>query len=284
MNIYIKGRMQNYMINEIQVVEQKLVNFNGADLLGIKANDGKVYVGVRWVCEGIGLSDGQIKAERRRIQEDITLKASGRNFVLKGNGGSRDVMCIELDFLPIWLTKINITPNMKRKNPEASKKLEQYQLKAKDVLATAFIHNPVQQYLSLTEEDRAIAYFTELKEKKQLQLHIEENKPLVAFAETILKSEDSILVRELSKIIQDQGIVIGEKKLYQKLRDWKLILKNSKDNEPTQYAMSQKLFVVEERSFDTKNGTKLKRTPRVTTKGQVYIINRLKKEMSLVEV
>ncbi|MGG1650476.1 phage antirepressor KilAC domain-containing protein [Paenibacillus sp. NRS-1775] len=267
------------MENSIQAVEQKLVEFNGFELLGIKANDGKIYVGVRWVCEGIGLSDGQVKAERKKIKEDIVLNQGGRNFVLPTNGGQQDILTLDIDFLPLWLAKITITPNMRKNQPELTSKLVQYQLKAKDVLAEAFVYNPAQQYLSLSEEDRAIAYFMVKKEQKQLQLQIEENKPLVTFAETVLKSKDNILVREMSKLIQDEGIVIGEKKLYQKLRDWKLILKNNKDNEPTQYAMNQKLFVVEERSFDTKNGTKLKKTPKVTPKGQVYIINRLKKEI-----
>ncbi|WP_245864496.1 Rha family transcriptional regulator [Paenibacillus donghaensis] len=142
------------------------------------------------------------------------------------------------------------------------------------------LNNPAQQYLALSEEDRAIAYFSELKEKKQLQLQVEENKPLVTFAETVLKSKDNILVRELSKIIQDEGINIGEKKLYNKLREWKLILKNSVNNEPSQYAMNQKLFVVEERTIDTSYGEKITKTTKVTPKGQVYIIEKLKSELN----
>lgn len=267
------------MTNDIQVMEQKLVNFNGAELLGVKANDGKVYVGVRWVCEGIGLSEGQVKAERKRIQEDYTLVGSGRNFVLNGNAGARDVLAIELDFLPLWLAKITITPNMKEKQPKVADKLKNYQLKAKDVLAQAFIHNPTTQYLALSEEDRAIAYFSELKEKKQLQLQIEENKPLIDFANTALKSDDNILVRELSKIINNKGIAIGEGRLYDKLREWKLILKKNKYNEPSQYAMNQGIFVVEETVVTNKYGVTLRTTPKVTPKGQIYIIKRLNKEM-----
>lgn len=261
------------MNNEIQVVEQKLVDFNGAELLGIKATDGKVYVGVRWVCEGIGLSEGQVKAERKKIKEDVVLKNGGsRNFVLPTNGGNQEVLMLELDFLPLWLAKIAITPNMQTNQPEIAEKLIEYQLKAKDVLAAAFIYNPVQQYLSLSEEDRAIAYFAEKKEKKQLQLQIEENEPLVVFAQTALKSEDNIFVRELSKIIQDHGIKLGEKLLYQYLRKWKLVLSKGKTNEPSQYAMNQKWFVVEETNVETKKGVKLNRTMKVTPKGQVYII------------
>ncbi|KZE65118.1 hypothetical protein AV545_04130 [Paenibacillus jamilae] len=272
------------MENNVQVVEQKLVEFNGFELLGIKANDGKIYVGVRWVCEGVGLSDGQVKAERKKIKEDIVLNQGGRNFVLPTNGGQQDILTLDIDFLPLWLAKITITPNMQKNQPEVASKLVQYQLKAKDVLAEAFIHNSAQQYLSLSEEDRAIAYFTAKKEQKQLQLQIEENKPLVTFAETVLKSKDNILVREMSKLIQDEGINIGEKKLYQKLRDWNLVL--TYKNEPTQYAMNQKLFVVEEKSIDTAYGVKLVKTMKITPKGQIRIVEKIKKEYSksVVEV
>ncbi|WP_311078233.1 phage antirepressor N-terminal domain-containing protein [Paenibacillus polymyxa] len=267
------------MENNIQVVEQKLVEFNGSELLGIKANDGKIYVGVRWVCEGIGLSEGQVKAERKKIKEDVVLKnGESRYFVLPTNGGKQDVLALDIDFLPLWLAKITITPNMQKNQPEVANKLIQYQLKAKDVLAEAFVHNSAHQYLSLSEEDRAIAYFTAKKEQKQLQLQIEENKPLVTFAETVLKSKDNILVREMSKLIQDEGINIGEKKLYQKLRDWNLVL--TYKNEPTQYAMNQKLFVVEEKSIDTPYGIKLRKTMKITPKGQVRIVEKIKKEYS----
>ncbi|KAF6620473.1 phage antirepressor KilAC domain-containing protein [Paenibacillus sp. EKM102P] len=266
------------MENNIQAVEQKLVEFNGTELLGIKANDGKIYVGVRWVCDGIGLSDGQVKAERKKIKDDLVLNQGGRNFVLPTNGGKQDVLALDIDFLPLWLAKITITPNMQMKQPEVASKLIQYQLKAKDVLAEAFVHNSARQYLSLSEEDRAIAYFTAKKEQKQLQLQIEENKPLVTFAETVLKSKDNILVREMSKLIQDEGINIGEKKLYQKLRDWNLVL--TYKNEPTQYAMNQQLFVVEEKSIDTAYGVKLVKTMKITPKGQIRIVEKIKKEYS----
>ncbi|MET3209775.1 UNVERIFIED_CONTAM: anti-repressor protein [Paenibacillus sp. PvR008] len=264
------------MENNIQVVEQKLVEFNGSELLGIKANDGKIYVGVRWVCEGVGLSPDQTKNERRKINNDIVLSKGGLNLALPTNGGIQEILVLDIDFLPLWLAKITITPNMQKNQPEVASKLIQYQLKAKNVLAEAFIHNSAQQYLSLSEEDRAIAYFTAKKEQKKLQLQIEENKPLVTFAETVLKSKDNILVREMSKLIQDEGINIGEKKLYQKLRDWNLVLTNR--NEPTQYAMNQKLFVVEEKSIDTPYGVKLVKTMKITPKGQIRIVEKIKKE------
>ena len=110
-----------------------------------------------------------------------------------------------------------------------------------------------------------------------LEVKIEEQKPLVGFAETCLKSKDNILVRQVSKIAQDEGIDIGEKKLYKKLREWGLILTSS--TEPSQRGMNSLYFVVEEKSVDTPYGVKLSRITKVSPKGQVFIIEKLKKEL-----
>lgn len=61
----------------VESYEQKLVEFNGSELLGVKTDDGKVYVGVRWVCEGIGLTEDQMKNERKRIKNDVVLNKGG---------------------------------------------------------------------------------------------------------------------------------------------------------------------------------------------------------------
>ena len=64
----------------------------------------------------------------------------GRNFFPLGtDNANSDVLCLMLDFLPLWLAKINITPTMKKENPELASKMIEYQLKAKDVLAEAFL-------------------------------------------------------------------------------------------------------------------------------------------------
>lgn len=116
----------------------KDVEFNGAVLRAAQIED-IVWVGVRWVCQGLGLSDGKVKSERKKIQEDLVLK-QGTRFLPLGTGNSdSEVLCLMLDFLPLWLAKISITPTMKRENPELVDRLIEYQLKAKDVLAEAFL-------------------------------------------------------------------------------------------------------------------------------------------------
>ncbi|MGE7623555.1 phage antirepressor N-terminal domain-containing protein [Viridibacillus sp. NPDC096237] len=126
-------------MNELKVIEQQLVNFNGAEVMVAKTQDGKVFAAVKWICEGIGLTRDQTKHERKKVQEDLVLSKGGRNLTLPTNGGLQEIQCIELDFLPLWLAKISITPKMRNEAPWTARNLVEYQLKAKDVLAQAFI-------------------------------------------------------------------------------------------------------------------------------------------------
>lgn len=64
----------------------RTVDFMGDGLLAAKDNEGIVWAGVKWLCDGIGLSEGQAKSERKKIQDDLVLSRGGRNFVL--NKGS----------------------------------------------------------------------------------------------------------------------------------------------------------------------------------------------------
>lgn len=119
--------------------EIKTVPFMGQNLMAAKADDGTIYAGVSYICNGMGMSEGQVKAERVRIRNDSVLSKGGRNFVLPSGGGSQETLCLELDYLPLWLAKISITPTMKAENPQLAERLVQYQLKAKDALAAAFL-------------------------------------------------------------------------------------------------------------------------------------------------
>ena len=135
-------------------LEIKRVPFLGAEPMAARDNDGQIWAGVRWMCAGIGLSEGQTKNERLKIQKDKVLSRSGRNFILNENGyGNREVLCIKLDYVPLWLAKINITPKMERETPKLAARLEQYQLRAKDVLAAAFLGSPAVEQRTITTDD-----------------------------------------------------------------------------------------------------------------------------------
>lgn len=104
------------------------------------------------------------------------------------------------------------------------------------------------------------------EEKQKLQLENKEQKEVLNTFET---AKGNILVRELAKIISKEGFPIGEKRLWEKLREWKLV--NSK-NEPYQKYIDMGVFELKE---GVKNNHTY-RTLKITGKGQVYIINKLK--------
>ena len=129
-------------MNELEV---RKVPFMGTELMAARDNDGQIWAGVRWMCDGIGFSEGQRKRQIANIQEDTVLSKGGSNLILPTKGGTQRTLCPKLDYGPLWLAKIAITPRMERETPELAARLEQYQLKAKDVLAAAFLPQSKQQ-------------------------------------------------------------------------------------------------------------------------------------------
>ena len=123
---------------------------------------------------------------------------------------------------------------------------------------------------TLADPDFIIGLATQLKEEKNKRLEAER------FNKQISISKNSLLVREVAKIASKENIIIGEKRLWNKLREWGLVFKSS--TEPIQEYINRGYFEVIEGTKDTYKGTFTYRTTRVTGKGQVYIIKRLIKE------
>lgn len=132
----------------------------------------------------------------------------------------------------------------------------------------------------LDDPEFAIKVFAKLKEEKEqrkkLEDKIEKDKPRVGFAKTIEKANKCVLIREFSKILANEGIILGEKKLYKWLRDHKYILKYS--TEPMQSAVNKGLFKVHKKVIYRSNGAIISTTTKITGKGQIYFLNLLKKE------
>jgi len=122
--------------------------------------------------------------------------------------------------------------------------------------------------------------------KERLQLEAELNAPKVILADAITVTDDTILIRELAKILKGNGIDIGEKRLFEKLREEGYLIKKqgSDQNAPTQMAMELGLFMVNEKIIHQSNGRMiLCKTTRVTGKGQQYFVNRFLGEKNLKE-
>ena len=149
----------------------------------------------------------------------------------------------------------------------------------------------VRRYFIQLEEDwntpekviaRALVYANRSLSNIKVQLaeaqeQIALDTPKVRFAESVEGSDGSILIRELAKILKQNGYDTGEKRLFQTLRaDGYLIRSESADhNTPTQRAANMGLFVIQKRTINTPKGeTLIQTTTRVTGKGQVYFVNR----------
>lgn len=106
---------------------------------------------------------------------------------------------------------------------------------------------------------------------------IEEQKPKVVFADAVSTSKSSVLIGELAKIIKQNGVDVGQRRLFQWLRDNGYLMKSgSSKNMPTQRAMEMKLFEIKEGSYTNGDGVNITtKTSKVTGKGQIYFVNKL---------
>lgn len=112
-----------------------------------------------------------------------------------------------------------------------------------------------------------------------LEKKIEEDKPKVLFADAVETSKSTILIGDLAKILKQNGIDIGQKRLFSWLRDnGYLIKRNGSDyNMPTQMSMELKLFEIKETAVTHSDGhITVNKTPKVTGRGQIYFINKFK--------
>lgn len=109
-----------------------------------------------------------------------------------------------------------------------------------------------------------------------------EMKPKAIFADAVATSDTSILIGDLAKLIKQNGTDIGQKRLFERMRnDGYLIKKGTSKNMPTQMAMEKGLFEVKERTISNPDGsTRITRTTKVTGKGQIFFINKFKKELA----
>lgn len=111
---------------------------------------------------------------------------------------------------------------------------------------------------------------------KQKEIIIQEMKPKALFADAVATANTSILIGDLAKLIKQNGHNIGQKRLFEWLRNHGYLIKggNSK-NMPTQKSMELKLFEVKERTINNPDGSvRITKTTKVTGKGQQYFINK----------
>lgn len=133
----------------------------------------------------------------------------------------------------------------------------------------------------LNDPELAIKAFTALKEEREknkaLQADNDRMRPKEIFADAVSASHTSILIGDLAKLLKQNGVEIGQKRLFAWLREnGYLIKRNGADwNMPTQKSMELGLFEVKESTTNNPDGSvRINRTTKVTGKGQQYFINK----------
>lgn len=121
-----------------------------------------------------------------------------------------------------------------------------------------------------------------LRKAAELAEQLEQQKPKVLFAESVETSKNSVLINELAKILKQNGVEIGQNRLFERLRNDGYLIKQKGENWnlPTQKSMELGLFEVKKTVINKPDGTPITRpTTKVTGKGQIYFVNKFLKEV-----
>lgn len=154
--------MTNTITSQTTALQVTNFNFYGDDLIALKDNaTGEIYTSINSVLKGIGFTDkNQIRKRRDKWINDIVVSKGICIFNIPTSEGVskngtpmniQEVHCISQHKLPLALAKINITPSMKKKQPELSSRLELYQDKCADVLASVFIDYKIPNQVSIQQ-------------------------------------------------------------------------------------------------------------------------------------
>lgn len=147
------------------------------------------------------------------------------------------------------------------------------------------IENPIQRAEAWIQEEKERQVLKEqakqlVEESKNLEAQIEEDLPKVIFAMAVTESKRSCLVAELAKIICQNGMEVGQNRLFKWLRKRGYLgTKGEYYNQPMQRWVEAGMFEIKKRTITKSNGDLITvSTPLVTGKGQVYLVNKFLKE------
>lgn len=242
----------------------EIFNFHGQDVRTVTIN-GEPYLVGKDVAEILGYSRPD-NAIRNHVDDEDKLvhqfSASGQN---------RNMTVInESGFYALVLSS---------KLPRAK---EFKRWVTSEVLPTIRKHGMFATDELLDNPDFAIATLQKLKEereaKKLLEATIEEQKPKVIFANAVSASHTSILVGEFAKLMRQNGVDLGQNRMFSWLRENGYLInrKGSDKNMPTQKSMELGLFEIKETTINHADGhISINKTPKITGKGQLYFADKL---------
>lgn len=201
----------------------KSVDVLGSLVTAVKDEKDTIWVGINYFCQGLDMNKAQRDYQVEKINADKALNKGSRKFPAGVFNESHEMYALRLDFIPMWLAKITITKKMEQDHPELADKLLEYQLKAKDILAEAFM--PKQNMPQTTDGKIALLAqgHTELKaEVDSIREDLEALKmdlpilPIEAdkITEAVRKKGVAVLGGKQSNAYNDRGL---RQKLYNNL-------------------------------------------------------------------
>ena len=247
--------------------ELKIFNYENKEIRTQKSND-NVWFCLKDICNILELKNPTIVAQR--LEEDERTKLDlGR----QGEG--------------TFINESGLYSVILRSDKQEAKKFKKWV--TSEVLPSirkhgAYMTNDTLEK-ALTSPEFLIQLATNLKEEKEknkmLTDKIETDRPKVIFAEALEISNNNILIGDLAKILKQNGIEIGQNRLFEYLRkNGYLCSRGEQYNSPTQKSLELGLFEVKTRTINNPDGSvRVTRTTKVTPKGQSYFINQFKKEV-----
>lgn len=187
------------------------------------------------------------------------------------------------DFKPLIFEQVQIEGNREVKRQLTDHLIKIDMAKELCMIQRTEKGKQARQYFIQIEKDynspeKIMARALRIAEQELSTLKIEnaEMKPKALFADAVSASHTSILIGELAKLIKQNGIDIGQKRLFDWLREQGFLMKSgSSKNMPTQRSMEQGLFEIKESSYINAEGvTVVTKTTKVTGKGQIYFTNK----------
>lgn len=254
------------------------VPFNGSMMIAQRFDDGEIYAALKPICENIGIAyNGQWERLNRTPWATVRIIRT-----VGADGKQRDMVAISRKTLIMWLATIDTN---RLSDEQARHNVTVYQKEAAEALDKYFNEGGAIRVSDAdSDEDimaRAVLVAQKtIKQKNQQiaeqQTRIVELEPKARFADAVAASDGTCLVGELAKMLRQNGMDIGQNRLFRLLQaDGYLGKSGSNRNVPTQRAMDLGLFRIKETTVTHADGhTTVSRTPKVTGKGQRYFIDR----------